>query len=240
VNEATDQVTDVVSAEPDAVAQSAISTIGEKQTEELAALEVEITPDLTREQSDATIVDPEEEFVPPPIEFDSFLVTGLYENTVVADGATITDPGAFFQLIFNASANEGVVFFSIPDTGDTLTAIDGDQFSGLGDQFLVRLNGETEFTGATGFATVLLGNPSNSNFTLTPGDGGAATLDGEISVDYANSTLVDFLQSSDGTFTEAQVQFIQSFIEPGTDLATLQAELDQGLADFKALLQPVP
>ena len=120
-----------------------------------------------------------------------------------------------------------------------LTTIDGDQFSGLGDQFLVQLGAEGQFSGNTGLATLLLGNPSNSNFTLTEGVT-AATLDGSIDVDYANSTLVQFLQSVDGDFTDAQVQFIEAFLEPGVDLATLQAELDQGLADFKQVLQPLP
>lgn len=44
----------------------------------------------------------------------------------------------------------------------------------------------------------------------------------------------------DGEFSAAQVQFIEAFLEPGVDLETLQAELDQGLDEFKQLLQPVP
>lgn len=240
VNEATNQVTDIVSAEPDAIAQAAISTTGEKQTLEFGELTVEVDIDLDTEFSDQALMMNPEIGEPPDPAIDSFLATGLFTNTIVSEGQTITDPNAFFQLIFNGSANEGVAFFSIPDTGDALTSIDGDQFSGLGDQFLVQLGADGQFSGGTGLATVLLGDPSNSNFTLNDGADASATLDGAISVDYANSTLIQFLESSNGNFTDAQVQFIQSFVEPGLDLATLQAELDQGLADFKALLQPLP
>ncbi len=239
VNEATGQVADIVSGEPDAVTQAAISTIGEKQTLEFGELTVDVDIDLGTEFSSATQM--MDETIEPviPTDFDSFLATGLFSTTVVSEGLTSTDPNAFFQLIYNGNANEGVVFFSIPDTGDDLAFIDGDQFSGLGDQFLVRLGADGQFNGSTGLASVLLGDPSNSNFTLTEGTA-SSTLDGSIDVNYANSTLVQFLQSVDGDFSDAQVQFIQSFLEPGVDLATLQAELDQGLADFKQILQPLP
>ncbi len=240
VNAATGQVAEVVSADPDAVAQTAISTIGEKQTLEFGELTVEVDIELDTEFSDqALMMNPE--LVGPPIEtsIDSFLATGTFATSVVSEGVTSADPNAFFQLIYNANANEGVTFFSIPDTGDTLTAIDGDQFSGLGDQFLVRLGAEGQFVGDTGLATALLGDPSNSSFALNEGAAGAATLDGSISVDYANSTLVQFLETVDGDFTAAQVQFIESFLEPGVTLADLQAELDQGLAEFKQTLQPL-
>lgn len=241
VNEATDPVTEIVSAEPDAIAQAAISTIGEKQTIEFAELTVEIDVDVSTEQQDVAINNPDDIFMEPiPTTIDSFLATGLFANTVVSEGLSSTDPNAFFQLIFNGNANEGVVFFSIPDTGDDLTFIDGDQFSGLGDQFLVQLGADGQFSGNTGLATVLLGNPSNSNFTLNEGSETTSTLDGQISVDYANSALVQFLESSNGSFTDAQVQFIQAFLEPGVDVEALQAELDQGLADFRAVLQPLP
>ena len=239
VNEATGQVAEIVSGEPDAVTQAAISTIGEKQTLEFAELTVEVEVELGTEFSSATQM--MDETIDPiiPTDFDSFLATGLFSTTVVSEGLTSTDPNAFFQLIYNGNANEGIVFFSIPDTGDNLAFIDGDQFSGLGDQFLVRLGADGQFSGNTGLATVLLGDPTNSSFTLNEG-ASSSTLDGSIDVDYANSTLVQFLQSVDGDFTDAQIQFIESFLEPGVDLATLQAELDQGLNDFKQILQPLP
>ena len=239
VNEATGQVAEIVSGEPDAVTQAAISTIGEKQTLEFAELTVEVEVELGTEFSSATQM--MDDTIDPviPTDFDSFLATGLFSTTVVSEGLTSTDPNAFFQLIYNGNANEGIVFFSIPDTGDNLAFIDGDQFSGLGDQFLVRLGADGQFSGNTGLATVLLGDPTNSSFTLNEG-ASSSTLDGSIDVDYANSTLVQFLQSVDGDFTDAQIQFIESFLEPGVDLATLQAELDQGLNDFKQILQPLP
>ena len=239
VNEATGQVAEIVSGEPDAVTQAAISTIGEKQTLEFAELTVEVEVELGTEFSSATQM--MDDTIDPviPTDFDSFLATGLFSTTVVSEGLTSTDPNAFFQLIYNGNANEGIVFFSLPDTGDNLAFIDGDQFSGLGDQFLVRLGADGQFSGNTGLATVLLGDPTNSSFTLNEG-ASSSTLDGSIDVDYANSTLVQFLQSVDGDFTDAQIQFIESFLEPGVDLATLQAELDQGLNDFKQILQPLP
>ena len=240
VNDATDQVTEIVSAEPDAVTQAAISTIGEKQTLEFGEVSVEVDIDLDTEFSDQALMMSTEMTEPPETSGDSFLATGVFANTVVSEGQTSTDPSAFFQLIYSGVANEGIVIFSIPDIGETLTPLDGDQFSGLGDQFLVRLGAEGQFSGNTGLATVLQGDPSNSNFTLNGGTAAISTLDGTISVDYADSSLVQFLQSSGGSFTDAQVQFIQSFIEAGVDLSTLQAELDQGLTDFKAILQPLP
>lgn len=236
VNAATNQVAEVVSADPDAVAQNAISTIGEKQTLEFGELTVDVDVDLSNEFSTAGMIDE----VVPETPLDSFLATGTFATSVVSEGVTNTDPNAFFQLIFNVNANEGVTFFSIPDTGDTLTAIDGDQFSGLGDQFLVQLGANGEFTGSTGLATALLGDPSNSSFTLNGDSVNGATLDGTVSVDYANSTLVQFLEAVDGDFTAAQVQFIESFLEPGVTLEQLQAEIDQGLVDFKQILQPLP
>lgn len=236
VNAATNQVAEVVSADPDAVAQNAISTIGEKQTLEFGELTVDVDVDLSNEFSTAGMIDE----VIPETPIDSFLATGTFATSVVSEGLTTTDPNAFFQLIYNVNANEGVTFFSIPDTGDTLTAIDGDQFSGLGDQFLVQLGPDGQFSGSTGLATALLGDPSNSSFTLNGDEASGATLDGSISVDYANSTLVQFLETVDGDFTAAQVQFIESFLEPGVTLEQLQAEIDQGLIDFKQILQPLP
>lgn len=236
VNAATNQVTDIVSADPDAVAQSAISTAGEKQTLEFGELTVDVDVDLSNEFSTAQMIDE----VVPETPLDSFLATGAFATSVVSEGVASTDPNAFFQLIYNVNANEGVTFFSIPDTGDTLTSIDGDQFSGLGDQFLVQLGANGEFTGSTGLATALLGDPSASNFTLNGDSVNGATLDGTVSVDYAESTLVQFLETVDGDFTDAQVQFIESFLEPGVTLADLQAEIDQGLTDFKQILQPLP
>ncbi len=240
-NAGAEQVAEVVSAEPDAITQAAISTIGEKQNVEFGELNVEVEVAAETEFSDTTLM-MDDELIEPPVtaEFDSFLATGLFNSTVVSEGQTINDPGAFFQLIYNGNANEGLVFFSIPDTGDSLTIIDGDQFTGGGDQFLVRLGADGVLSGSTGLATALLGDPSASNFTLNEGSETTSTLDGQVSVDYANSALIQFLQSVDGDFTAAQVQFIQSFVAPGTDLATLQAELDQGLVEFKALLQPLP
>ena len=240
VNAATNQVTDIVSADPDAVVQNAISTIGEKQTLEFGELTVDVDVDLTTEFSTAAQIMDDMTVDPPETPIDSFLATGSFATTVVSDGLASADPNAFFQLIYNVNANEGVTFFSIPDTGDTLTAIDGDQFSGLGDQFLVRLGPDGQFVGNTGLATALLGDPSNSSFTLNGDSENGATLDGSISVDYANSTLVQFLQTVDGDFSAAQVQFIESFLEPGVTLADLQAELDQGLTEFKQILQPLP
>lgn len=235
VNAATGQVAEIVSADPDAVAQSAISTAGEKQTLEFGELTVDVDVDLSNEFSTAQMIDE----VVPETPLDSFLATGTFATSVVSEGVTSADPNAFFQLIYNVNANEGVTFFSIPDTGDTLTSIDGDQFSGLGDQFLVQLGANGEFTGSTGLATALLGDPSASNFTLNGDSVNGATLDGTVSVDYAESTLVQFLETVDGDFTDAQVQFIESFLEPGVTLAELQAEIDQGLTDFKQILQPL-
>lgn len=239
VNAATGQVAEIVSADPDAVAQNAISTIGEKQTLEFGELTVEVTVDLTNEFSTAAMMMDDTIIEPITPSIDSFLATGTFATSVVSEGLTSADPNAFFQLIYNVNANEGVTFFSIPDTGDTLTTIDGDQFSGTGDQFLVQLGANGEFTGDTGLATALLGDPSNSSFTLNGDATSGATLDGSISVDYANSTLVQFLETVDGDFSAAQVQFIESFLEPGVSLADLQAELDQGLVEFKQTLQPV-
>lgn len=241
VNAATDQVTDIVSADPDAVIQNAISTIGEKQTLEFGELTVEVDVELDTEFSDqALMMNPELGGDPLDTPIDSFLATGTFATSVVSEGLVSTDPNAFFQLIYNVNANEGVTFFSIPDTGDALTAIDGDQFSGLGDQFLVRLGPDNQFIGNTGLASALLGDPSNSSFTLNGDEASGATLDGTISVDYTNSTLVQFLESVDGDFSAAQVQFIESFLEPGVTLADLQAEIDQGLTEFKQVLQPLP
>lgn len=240
VNAATGQVAEIVSADPDAVAQNAISTIGEKQTLEFGELTIDVDIELDTEFSDQTLLT-NPELGGPPIEtaIGSFLATGTFATSVVSEGLTSTDPSAFFQLIYNGEANEGVTFFSIPETGDTLTSIDGDQFSGLGDQFLVQLGSNGQFVGDTGLATALRGDPSNSSFTFNEGSAGGATLDGSISVDYANSTLVQFLETVDGDFSAAQIQFIESFLEPGVTLADLQAELDQGLAEFKQTLQPV-
>lgn len=239
VNEATGQVAEIVSGEPDAVTQAAISTVGEKQSIEFGELAVDVDIDLGTEFASATQM--MDEAINPinPAEIGSFLATGLFATTVVSEGISSADPNAVFQLIYNGVANEGAVFFSIPETGDQLTAINGDQFSGMGDQFLVRLGADGQFSGNTGLATVLQGNPSNSAFTLTEGPA-SSTLDGNVSVNYENSTLVQFLQAVDGNFTDAQIQFIESFIEPGVDLATLQAELDRGLADFKQILRPLP
>ena len=151
VNAATGQVAEIVSADPDAVAQTAISTIGEKQVLEFGEVSVDVDVDLTTEFSTAQMI----EEVVPETPLDSFLATGTFATSVVSEGLTSTDPNAFFQLIYNVNANEGVTFFSIPDTGDTLTTIDGDQFSGLGDQFLVRLGANGEFTGSTGLVKIL-------------------------------------------------------------------------------------
>ena len=237
---ATGQVAEVVSGEPDAIVQAAISTTGEKQTIGFGELTVDIDVDVGTELAEANQM-MGEPFVPPdPFDTTSFLATGLFTTTTSFDGQTLNDPNAFFQLIYSANANEGIVFVSLPDTGDQLSFIEGDQFTGLGDQFLVQLVQEGQFTGDTNLATLLLGDPSNSNFTLNQGTATTTTLDGNISINYDNSTLVQFLQSVDGDFTDAQVQFIEAFIEPGVDLATLQAELDVGLEEFKQLLQPLP
>lgn len=240
VNAATGQVAEIVSADPDAVTQNAISTVGEKQTVSFGELTVDVDVDLTTEFSAAAQMMDDLVIEPPETSIDSFLATGSFATTVVSEGLASTDPNAFFQLIYNANANEGVTFFSIPDTGDALTSIEGDQFSGVGDQFLVRLGSDGQFVGNTGLATALLGDPSGSSFLLNGDADNGATLDGSISVDYANSTLVQFLEAVDGDFSAAQVRFIESFLEPGVTLADLQADLDQGLADFKQILQPLP
>ena len=241
-NAGANQVAEVVSADPGAIVQAAISTIGEKQNVEFGELNVEVEANSETDFSEATLMMDESLGGEPPVtgDVDSFLATGLFNSTAVSEGQAINDPSSFFQLIYNGNANEGLVFVSVPDTGDSLTFIDGDQFSGVGDQFLVQLGAGGQLTGDTGLATLLEGDASNSNFTLNEGSATSSTLDGQISVDYTNSSLVQFLESVDGNFTAAQVLFIQSFIEPGSDLATLQAELDEGLVEFKALLRPLP
>lgn len=208
--------------------------LAKKQTLEFGELSVDVDVDVGLELAEATqMMDDMTEEPPVTADLGSFLATGAFSTSTISEGLTIDDPNAFFQLIYNGNANEGVVFFSIPDTGDQLTFIDGDQFSGVGDQFLVQLGAGGQFTGYTGLASVLLGDPSNSNFIMNEASETTSTLDGNISVNYDNSSLVQFLQSVDGEFSAAQVQFIEAFLEPGVDLETLQAELDQGLDEFK-------
>ncbi len=241
-NAGANQVAEVVSADPGAIVQAAISTIGEKQNVEFGELNVEVETNSETDFSEVTLMMDEALDGEPPVtgDIDSFLATGVFNSTVVSEGQTINEPSSFFQLIYNGNANEGLVFVDVPDTGDSLSFIDGGQFSGTGDQFLVQLGAGGQLTGDTDLATLLEGDASGSNFSLNEGSATTSTLDGQISIDYTNSSLVQFLESVDGDFSAAQVLFIQSFVEPGTDLATLQADLDEGLAEFRALLRPLP
>jgi len=239
VNTATAVVSSDLSGDPGSVVQAAISTLGERQSLDFGELDVGFTVEPTTEFQDALIALRDDLDEPPSTGGDSFLAAGIYNTTAIVEGSPVNDANSFFQLVFSPTNNEGIAFVGIPETGDSLTFLDGDGATGLGDQFLVQLDGENTFVSAAGLATVLLGDPTGSQFTLSQTEG--ASLNGSVTIDYTNSNVLTFLESLSGDVTGVPVIFIDQVAgQEGTDIDTLQAELDIGIEEFKALLQGLP
>ncbi len=239
VNTATAVVSSDLSGDPGSVVQAAISTLGERQSVDFGELDVDFTVEPTTEFHDALVALRDELVESPSTGNGSFLAAGIYNTTAIIEGSPVNDANSFFQLVFSPTSNEGTAFVGIPETGDNLTFLEGDGTSGFGDQFLVQLDGENTFISAAGLATVLLGDPTGSQFTLTQGEG--ALLSGSVAIDYTNSGVVTFLESLSGDVNGVPVIFIDQVAgQDGVEIDTLQAELDFGIEEFKKLLQGLP
>lgn len=192
--EGVDDVEEIVSGDEDATDQGPISTSGEQQDDSSDEQTFETATNDADEESSNNFI--EEIDVQVDQQIDGLFVFGKFDATIVADFDGNGTPGVQavqedFVLAFSLDQNQGLVLFSLPETGDDLS-VDADvraDIAAVGLDSLVGRIGASSILDSPGLDGFLV-----SGFPLV----GTGNGDQQISVDFGNASSDEFGAISGG------------------------------------------
>ena len=215
----------IVSADGDATEQGPISTSGEQQDDSSDQQTFDSASGDADDEATENFID--EVTVEVDQEIDSLFVFGKFDATITADFDGNGTPGVQaeqqdFMLAFSLSRDQGIVLFSLPETGDDLS-VDSEvlvdvQATGL-DSVLSRV-GATSLLGADGVDGFLVsGFPFSSASAL---DAVSTETGGS---EFGNQAISAVVQEPDSIFIEADNSGGRSDVESFAGGAIQQVDL---------------